>query len=343
MGSAPNKGPRQRNPTAGFLAGDFDTDRQDSQDSQERFGDRSKHSQQRKIERTAQMREAENLAPDVESLPLGQVVQVFSLYAEVIHAGVARLCVVRKTLRKISGTAIVVGDWVRFREVPSAEAVIEQVQPRKTVLTRTDSFRSDQQQPIVANADQMLIVASLVHPRVKWGLVDRMIVAGKSGGLEPIVCLNKIDLAAGDPAAMEEAEAVLSHYATLGIRTLKTSAEALTGLAELAELLKDRTTVLAGHSGMGKSSLIGRMQAGLDIRVAPVSIATEKGRHTTTGARSYKLDIGGYVIDTPGVKVFGLWKVSKETLAEYYPDVAAGTAPPWRIASYERVAGSLAS
>ena len=311
------------------------------QDTQERFGQRSKHSEQRKIERTAQLREAENAAADVETLPIGQVVQVFSLYAEVVQNGVKRLCVVRKTLRKLAAGGIVVGDWVRFRDVSGAEAVIEQVLPRQTILTRAGSFKSDQPQPIVANAQRMLIVASVLQPRVKWGLVDRMIVAAKSGGLEPIVCINKIDLATADAPARQDVEAVLQYLNGLGIGTLKTSAQAAIGLAELADLLKNRNTVLAGHSGVGKSSLISRIQAGLDIRTAPVSAFNEKGRHTTTSARIYDLSFGGAVIDTPGVRVFGLWDMTPEKLEEFYPDVTAGSAPPWRIESYQRLAESL--
>src|SRR5207248_2669395 len=143
---------------------------------------------------------------------------------------------VRKTVRQISETQLVVGDRVRFRPVEgdkpsehgqhsdgsrrkdSPEAVIEQALPRQTVLTRADSFKGVEQHPIVANAEQMLVVASLREPRVKWGLIDRMIVAALSGGLRPIICLNKVDLAKtnapeigeirdADPE-FEEAEAV---------------------------------------------------------------------------------------------------------------------------------------
>src|SRR5206468_2917233 len=156
------------------------------------------------------------------------------------------------------------------------------------VLTRADSFKAVTQHPIVANAQQMLIVASLREPRVKWGLVDRMIVAARSGGLHPVVCLNKIDLA--DPAL-----------------------PALT----------------ADPAGDGAA------------RAAAISRFNDKGRHTTTSARRYVLDFGGAVIDTPGVKLFGLWGVSRENLLEFFPDVDAGTAPEWRKESYERIADSL--
>jgi ribosome biogenesis GTPase len=100
-------------------------------------------------------------------------------------------------------------------------------------------------------------------------------------------------------------------------------------------------TVLAGHSGAGKSSLIAAVQPGLDLRIGEVSALTDKGRHTTTSARWYDLDMGGAVIDTPGVKLFGLWNVTAENLGEFFPDVEAGTAPAWREESFRRIAASL--
>src|SRR6185312_6414173 len=104
-----------------------------------------------------------------------------------------------------------------------------------------------------------------------------------------------------------------------------------------------RTTVLAGHSGVGKSTLINAIEPALDLRIGAISNYTGKGRHTTTSARRYPLTIGGAVIDTPGVKMFGLWGVSRENLPEFYPDVAAGNAPPWRQENFERILESLPS
>jgi ribosome biogenesis GTPase len=345
--SGRRKNTRGHDVTERYLAGD-DLDG-DALEQGQRFSNRSKNAEQEKILKTAALRAG---SEEIDALPAGQVVQVHSLFYEVEHEGAIWLCVARKTLNKVSGTSIVVGDRVRLLasgtkdELGRPEAVIEQILPRDTILTRADSFKQREQHPIVANADQMLIVASLLQPRVKWGLVDRMIIAAQSGKLQPIVCLNKVDLGtlqAGPegPDALREADDVLAHYQSLGIRTLRTSIESETSLTELRSALQSRATVLAGHSGVGKSSLINAIQPTLDIRIGDVSDATEKGRHTTTSARRYALDFGGAVIDTPGVKVFGLWGVTRENLEEFFPDVASKSAPPWRVESFKRIAQSM--
>jgi ribosome biogenesis GTPase len=256
------------------------------------------------------------------------------------------LCVVRATLRKLQGN-VVVGDRIRFRieaenvEPGAPQGIIEQILPRETILTRADSFKAISAHPIVANAQQVLIVASLVNPRPKWGLIDRIIVAARAGKLEPVVCLNKIDLANEPGADLEFAREVLAHYATLNVTTLETSVDQAIGIDNLKDVLRGQTTVLAGHSGVGKSSLIRAVQPSLDLRIGEVSRFTQKGRHTTTSARRYPLEFGGAVIDTPGVKLFGLWNVTRENLAQYFPDVDADAAPKWRRDSYARILASL--
>jgi ribosome biogenesis GTPase len=322
----------------------------DETQGQERYSGRDAADRQAKIVRTALLR-AEQAAQSTgpQTLLAGQVTQVYSLYCEVVCEDQTYLAVVRKTLNKISDTAVVVGDRVRFNVVgdaPSGEnprqAVIEEILPRQTVLTRAESFKGLRQQPIVANAAQMLIVVSLLEPGVKWGLVDRMVVAARSGKLEPVVCLNKMDLADQAPAAATaEAQAALAHYATLGVASLQTSVSAKLGLEELRATLRGKVTVLCGHSGVGKSSLIMAIDPRIDLRIAAISGYTGKGRHTTTSARRYLLDMGGEMIDTPGVKAFGLWGVTRQNLIDFFPDVAAGGAPAWRQESYKRIAESL--
>jgi len=303
------------------------------------------------MEQTAILRAtAGESAADIESLPVGQVTQVYSRFVQVESDTGPRLCEVRKTLTKMAASGVIVGDMVRFRdsgthdEANRRQASIEQVLPRRTVLTRAGSFDSRQAQPIVANADQMLIVASLRQPTIKWGLIDRMLIAAKGGGLTAIIALTKLDLAEeSDDEELAQAQAALAHYQSLGFTTLYTSLPQSRGVAELAAILRNKVTVLAGHSGVGKSSLISAIEPTLDIRIAPVSLYTDKGIHTTTSARRYPLAAGGHVIDTPGVKMFGLWNVTPDNLIDHFPDVQAETAPEWRTHSYQRILESLRS
>lgn len=346
------KGQRHKNLTATYIAGNLD---EEKLRRGQRFTQRAKNFQRDRTAKTAQTRrEDPGQIADVDALPLGRVVQVHSVYYEVEYEGAKRLCVVRKTVSRTSETRVVVGDFVRFSHAGETEGVIERIEPRKSILTRAD-VRAEKdkivgQIPIIANADQMLIVASLLLPRIKWGLIDRMIVAALTGNLVPIVCLNKIDLAsAADPritahqaaGAREEADKAVGHYVSLGINVLQTSVKLGRGIDKLRELLRNKTTVLAGHSGVGKSSLITAVQPGLNIRVGEISNYNQKGRHTTTSARIYDLPTGGTVVDTPGVKLFGLHNMTADSLISFFPDVAAETAPPWRIESYQRIAASL--
>jgi ribosome biogenesis GTPase len=340
------KPPRSKDLTDRYMDGSLDEDRVETV---QRFNSKSKNLQRDKTLRTTAMRaeqQAELLNPEV--LPIGQVTQVYSQYCEVDYDGRTWLCVVRKTLGKNTRGDLIVGDRVRLRDLAATdesgqpEAVIEQILPRTTVLTRADSFKQIESHPIVANAEQMLIVASAREPDVKWSLIDRMLIAAKGGGLSPVLCLNKVDLLDSRAGKQDPLE-FLSHYTTLGILTLQTSIIQNVGLDQLRQVLQNRITVLAGHSGVGKSSLIRAIEPDLDIRIAPISGYTGKGRHTTTSARRYVLKhIGGEVIDTPGVKLFGLWGVTRENLIDHFPDVADGTAPGWRQESYQRIEASLA-
>lgn len=375
------KGQREKDLTSRYMSGRMD---EDQMIAAERFAPSHKLRQQQKIARTALVRSEEASGIDIQTLPIGQVIQVHSRYCEVRHEERTYLAVVRRTLTKASEGYVVVGDRVRFRKeiadaprnltaplaadsatvappevcvLPPAlaslraetrgtmaTAVIEQILERQTILTRADSFKAREQHPIVANAQQMLIVASVRMPRVKWGLIDRMLVAAQSGNLPPVVCLNKMDLIGpedeGDDDVLE-AQSALAHYESIGVRTLQTSVEKNLGIDKLRALLAGCETVLAGHSGVGKSSVINSIQPSLNLRIGDISRFNDKGRHTTTSARRYPLEAGGSVIDTPGVKMFGLWNLTAEKLGEYFPDISAGTAPPWRQESFERIKESL--
>jgi ribosome biogenesis GTPase len=190
------------------------------------------------------------------------------------------------------------------------EGLIERVEPRHGVLTRASRRR---EHVLVANVDPLVIVMSLVEPELKPHLIDRYIAAAEKGGLKPILCLNKADL-----TDAVELQPLIGSYAQLGIPTLLTSAKTGAGIDRLRELLRDRATVFGGQSGVGKSSLLNAVQPQLGLRVKTVSETTQKGRHTTTTAELIRLESGGWVVDTPGVRQLQLWDTRPEEVEGYF-------------------------
>ena len=241
----------------------------------------------------------------------GRVIRVHGL-ASVVEADDGRVfrCAVRRLLKSLATderSVVTTGDVVWLRPVAAAgesadlEGMIERVEPRHGVLTRASRRR---EHVLVANVDQLAVVISLVEPDLKPHLIDRYLAAAEKGGLRPILCLNKADLA--DPA---ELQPLVGAYAQLGVPALLTSARTGLGIARLRELLTGRATVFSGQSGVGKSSLLNAVQPGLGLAVKAVSEVNQKGRHTTTFASLIKLDFGGWVVDTPGVRQLALWDV----------------------------------
>ena len=190
------------------------------------------------------------------------------------------------------------------------EGVIERVEPRRGVLSRASRRR---EQVLVANVDQLVIVMSLVAPDLKPHLIDRYIAAAQHGDLAPVVCLNKADLA--DPVLLQP---LIGAYSQLGIPTVLTSAATGSGVNRLRELLRGRATVFSGQSGVGKSSLLNALQPGLALRVKSVSEANQKGRHATTAAELIRLDFGGWVVDTPGVRQLQLYDLRQGEVEGYF-------------------------
>jgi len=229
------------------------------------------------------------------------------------------LCSVRGSLsvEDTNYTNIVaVGDDVLFSESLEQEGVIERVLPRRSVLARPDVFYSHLNQVIVANVDQVLIVASWREPHIWLELIDRYLVSSRLHNLTPVICVNKTDLA----ESLAECRAEMKPYIQLGYEVIYTSAMEGRGIKQLRGLLRDKVTVLAGMSGVGKSSLLKAIQPGLDIRVRDVSDHWHEGRHTTTQVNMLPLEMGGYVVDTPGIREFGLSGLHRDELAGYYPE-----------------------
>ncbi len=248
----------------------------------------------------------------------GKVISIYGLVAQVDDGHRVWPCTLRRILRtrKIDGHhPITVGDSVHFSITSDVEGVvnegvIERIDPRHGELKRrvgkTDHV-------VVANIDQVLIVSSAGVPAPKPHLIDRYLVAAHAGGIEPIICLNKTDL------DMEGVGGeVLEVYKSLGYPTVATSTVNGQGIDELRSLLQNKESVLAGQSGVGKSSLLNVVQPGLELKVGDVIEQTQKGRHTTTSTTLLRLDVGGYVVDTPGVKSFDVASVPLAELEMHF-------------------------
>ena len=193
-----------------------------------------------------------------------------------------------------------------------AEGVIERVEPRHGVLTRASRRR---EHVLVANVDQVAVVVSLVQPDLKPHLIDRYLAVAQQGGLNPVLCLNKSDLA--DAA---ELQPLVGLYAQLGVPVFLCSARTGFGIDRLRAQLRGRSTVFSGQSGVGKSSLLNAIQPDLALAVKSVSEVNQKGRHTTTYSQLIKLAFGGWVVDTPGVRQLQLWQARPEEMEGFFPE-----------------------
>jgi ribosome biogenesis GTPase len=250
----------------------------------------------------------------------GRVLSVYGLASTVEdEEGRRWQCATRRLLKTLSTElrhVVAVGDRVLFRPVENTEppeGLIERVEPRHGSLCRTSRGR---QQVIVTNVDQLLIVSSAAEPRLKPNLIDRLLIAAEKGRVRPIVCINKIDLV--EPASVQPLVGV---YSQMGYEVLVLSAKTGFGVDRFCRVLKGQESVVAGQSGVGKSSLLNAVDPNLGLRVRPVSPDTQKGRHATSSARLLPLACGGYVVDTPGMRQFQLWDVIREEVAGYYRDL----------------------
>jgi ribosome biogenesis GTPase len=267
----------------------------------------------------------------------GRVLRVHGLFSLVeTEDGRQFRCAVRRLLRSLSTderNILTCGDHVWFRPAPGAaesevadderppagslqmperEGVIEQVEPRHGLLTRSSRQR---EHVLVANVDQVVFVLSVVLPSLKIHLVDRYLASALKGGIQPILAFNKADLA--DPAIFLP---IQGQYRQLGIPAYITSAETGLGVDLLRDQLRGRQTVFSGQSGVGKSSLLNAIQPGLGLRVREVSEVNNKGKHTTTTSELIRLEAGGYVVDTPGIRQFELWNTPAEEVEGYFAE-----------------------
>ena len=220
---------------------------------------------------------------------------------------------------EVRRTPVCVGDRVRLvgdtSGRPGALARIVGLEPRVSVLRRTADDTDPVERPIVANADQVVIVVAVADPPPRARLIDRCLVAAFDAGLDPLLLLTKNDLA--DPAPL------LALYEPLGVRALATGRGR--PLDEVRAALRDRVSVLVGHSGVGKSTLVNALVPDAARRTGAVS-GVGKGRHVSVTAIALPLPEGGWVVDTPGIRSFGLGHVTPESVLRAFPDLAPGAA-----------------
>ncbi len=225
----------------------------------------------------------------------------------------------RRRLKWEGGTPrsprLVVGDRV-IAEMASKDGVVVAVNPRKNSLRRA-APHSGQPQLIAANVDQALLVFAASRPEPKRGLLDRFLAACHASGIEAVITINKIDL------GRDAIEEWLPIYDNLGYEVFRVSARSGWGLGRVKRRLVGRTTLFCGPSGAGKSSLLNSVYPGFRLKVGSISDSTGKGRHTTTRAELMPLPYGGFVVDTPGLKEFGVLDASAEDLALAFPEIAA--------------------
>lgn len=213
-------------------------------------------------------------------------------------------------------TPVAVGDDVLFTVTGENEGIVDSVQPRRSVLSRPAIGREKSEHVLAANIDCLIIVASIKSPALKTGLIDRFLIAAGIGGLRSVIVINKVDLGLD-----EEVGEAVKIYRSLDYPLFLTSATDGTGLDQLQHFLKDHRSILSGHSGVGKSSLLNKLLPGTNIRTLPTSRATGKGRHATSHIQLFHLPDGGFVVDTPGIKVLGLWQLERDMLADHYPEI----------------------
>lgn len=212
---------------------------------------------------------------------------------------------------------IAVGDYVLF-EMDHGTGNITKIVDRKNHILRQSVKKTGHSQVLAANVDQVLLIATLVQPRTSLGFIDRFLATAESFRIPQIVAFNKNDLL--QPAEVDQQQKLIALYNGIGVTTL--SFCALTDdLSLLRSLLENKVTLIAGHSGVGKSTLLNKLSPDIQQKIGDISDFSEKGKHTTTFAEMFKLNNSSFIIDTPGIKEWGLVDMSQQEISDYFPEM----------------------
>lgn len=274
-----------------------------------------------KYKKTDQKKEIAKERP--EDAHLGRVLRVTGEGSWVEFENQEFLCSIKGFLKKEKTRAknlVAVGDFVLFQKTSEKEGAILQIEPRKSLLSRRD-ISGKKEQLIAVNIDYAIISASVVEPTLKPALIDRYLIAAEKGNLKPIIVINKIDLLKHSPQEKKLYKEFLKAYEPLGYPIFSLSVEKKKGLKEFKEKILGKTCVFSGQSGVGKSSLLNALFK-LKLKTGELTQKTAKGAHTTTRAELISLPGGGYCVDTPGIRSFGIWDLSIEEVKEHFQDIA---------------------
>lgn len=259
----------------------------------------------KRAERAEEILQSSDLGPETE----GIIISHFGTQVEVEgtqppYTGLSTRCNLRANLGQL-----VTGDKVIWRPKHNEGGVVVALMPRLTSLSRPDMH--GRLKPVAANIDHIVIVIA-TEPVAHANLIDRYLVAAETVGIPPVILLNKCDLINDDNK--HDLDDLLKVYEDLNYKIIRTSIKNESGMGSLYDFLQDKTSVFVGQSGVGKSSLIGTLLPGIDISVGALSQKRKKGTHTTTTARLFHIPKGGDLIDSPGIREFGLWHISEEEL-----------------------------
>jgi len=220
-----------------------------------------------------------------------------------------------------STNPVAVGDYVRVEQSDRHEAVIAEILPRDNYIIRKATRLSKASHIIAANIDMAFLVVTLASPRTSLGFIDRFLVTAGAYHIPAALIFNKMDLIS--PEKQQELTRLETLYRNIGYPCYETSATQRQGIEPLKEALKGKVSLFSGHSGAGKSALINAIEPALTLKTGAISDYHQKGMHTTTFAEMFPLSFGGYIIDTPGIKEFGMVDLEKEEVSHYFPEMLA--------------------